>query len=115
MPLNSYVRENGETIVTSGERLTIENALEFSRIISEALNASQHVAIEFEPSVEMDITAIQILCAACKSAAGRSKIFSYQGRRPQAMAEIINRCGAERHSACRQNDNSTCIWFGGGN
>lgn len=113
MPLNSYVRENGETIVTSGERLTIENASEFSRIIGEALHASHHVAIEFEPSVELDITAVQILCSACKSASDSGRIFSYQGRWPETLADIITRSGAERHSLCRQINNSTCIWFGG--
>lgn len=115
MPLNSFVRENGDTIVTSGERLTIENASEFARIVDEALNTSHHVAIEFESSVELDITAVQILCAACKSAADSGRIFSFQGQQPQALTDIINSCGAERHSFCKQNNNSTCIWFGGAN
>jgi len=113
MPLNSSIRENGETVITSGERLTIENAADFSRIISEALNASHLVAIEFESSVEIDITTVQILCAACKSAAVRGRIFTYQGPRPQALADIISRCGAERYAVCKQNNDSTCIWFGG--
>ena len=114
MSLNSSVRENGETIITSGDRLTIENAAEFSRIIREALDASHLVAIEFEPAVAIDITGIQILCSACKSAADGGKIFTYHGPQPQALTDIVASSGAERHAACKHNNDATCIWFGGG-
>ena len=115
MSLNSSVRENGEIIVTSGDRLTIENAAEFSRLIHEALEVAHVVAVEFEPTVEIDITGIQILCSACKSAANSGKIFSYHGSQPQALADIIKNSGAERHAACKHNNDSNCIWFGGTN
>ncbi|MDD2542475.1 MAG: STAS domain-containing protein [Desulfuromonadaceae bacterium] len=115
MQLNSSVRENGEIIVTSGNSLTIETAAEFSRIVREALEASRNVAIEFDPAVEIDITGVQVLCAACKSAARDGKEFSYRGPQPRALAEIINSSGAERNAVCKHNNNSTCVWFGGGN
>jgi anti-anti-sigma regulatory factor len=115
MPLNSSIRESGETIVTSGERLTIENAADFLRIVKDALEASPTVSIEFEPDVEIDITGVQILCSACKSAAGSGKKFTYRGPQPQAMADIIVSSGAERHTVCKHNNNTNCIWFGGSN
>jgi len=113
MPLNSSVRENGEIIVTSGDRLTIENAADFARIVKDALSESQKVMIEFEPDVEIDITGMQILCAACKNAATGGKTFSYLGLQPNALADIIAASGAERHAVCKHNNDSTCIWFGG--
>jgi anti-anti-sigma regulatory factor len=115
MPLNSSVRANGEIIVTSGDRLTIENAADFSRVIRDALKASDRVAIEFDPEVVVDITGVQILCSACKSAAQGGKIFSYRGMQPHALKTIIESSGAERHTACKHNNDSTCIWFGGAN
>lgn len=115
MPLNSSVRENGEIIVTSGDRLTIENAAEFSRILREALEASKNVAIEFDPAVEIDITGVQLLCSACKSAAEGGRTFSYHGPQPEALAGIISSSGAERRAVCKHNNDSTCIWFGGDN
>lgn len=113
MPLNSSCRENGEIIITSGDRLTIENAADFSRIIRESLDSSKNVAVEFEPSVELDITGVQVLCSACKSAAAGGNSFSYHGPQPKALAEIIISSGAERHAVCKHNNDSTCIWFGG--
>ena len=113
MSLNSSIRESGETIITSGGRLTIENAADFSRLIREALDASHLVAIEFDPEVEIDITGVQILCSACKSAANSGKVFSYHGPQPQALTEIIITSGSERNAVCKHNNGSTCIWFGG--
>ena len=115
MPLNSSVRETGEIIVTSGSSLTIETAAEFSRIVREALAASNSVAVEFEPAVEFDITGLQILCSACKSAARSGKTFTYRGLKPQALTDLIATSGAERHVACKHNNNTTCDWFGGAN
>ena len=113
MPLNSSVRENGEIVITSGNSLTIENAAEFSRILREALDAADVVAIEFEPDVAVDVTGVQVLCSACKSAAEGGKVFTYRGPQPQALTDIIFSSGAGRHAACKHNNDSTCIWFGG--
>ena len=115
MSLSSSVRENGAIIIASGTRLTIENAAEFSRITREALEASDNVAIEFDPEVEIDITGVQILCSACRSAAASGAIFTYHGPQPQALADIIVSSGAGHYAVCKHNNNSTCIWFGGAN
>lgn len=113
MSLNSSVRENGDIIITSGDRLTIENASDFSRVVREALEESAVVSIQFEPDVEIDITGMQIICSACKSAAAGGRIFSFRGAAPPALSDIIRSSGAERHAACKYNNDSSCIWFGG--
>ncbi|MDD2898929.1 MAG: STAS domain-containing protein [Desulfuromonadaceae bacterium] len=115
MSCNCSVREDGQMVITSGDRLTIECAAEFSRCISEAFEASQVVAVEFDPAVEIDITGVQVLCSACKSAAQSGKKFSYHGPQPQALTDIIASSGAERNAACKHNNDSLCIWFGGSN
>lgn len=113
MALMSTCRENGQIVISSGDRLTIESAADFARLINEGFQAAQHVAVEFEPELEIDITGLQILCSACKTAAASGKTFSCSGPRSQALADMIEACGAERHAVCKQNNNSTCIWFGG--
>lgn len=113
MPLNSSVRESGEIVITSGNRLTIENIDEFIRIVREALQAAKSVSIEFEPDVEIDITGMQAICAACKSAAARGKMFLYNGPQPKCLTDAIAACGAERRAFCKHNNNSICTWFGG--
>lgn len=115
MQLNSSVSENGDTIVTSGVRLTIETAGDFSKILRESLETSNNVVLEFDTEVEIDITAIQILCSACKSAASSGKTLSFSGLRPQSLLDLITISGVGRNAICKYNNNSTCIWFGGTN
>ena len=113
MPLNSSVRENGEIVITSGDRLTIENAADFARLVREALDSSNVVAIEFEAAVEIDLTGLQILHSACMSAAENGKTFSYHGRQPQALSDLLAASGVTRHMGCKNNNNADCLWFGG--
>jgi len=103
------------SIISSSNCLTIEAVDDFARIIREAFDRTTHILIEFDPLLEIDITGLQILCSACKSAAACGKTFSYRGALPQTLTDIISRSGAERHPVCKQNNNSTCIWFGGAN
>jgi len=112
MSLKSTSRD-GEVVITSGDRLTIESAAEFRRLLAEGLKASQRVAIEFEPGVEIDISGIHAICSACKTAASDGKLFSYRGPRPRSLDDIIEACGAGRHTVCNQNNDMNCIWFGG--
>ena len=113
MALNSSCRENGDIMITSGDRLTIENAADFARLVRESLESSKSVAVEFEPDVEIDITGMQIICSACKSAAVNGHSFTFYGLKPPKMADLIVVSGAERNAACKHNNDATCIWFGG--
>lgn len=113
MALNSSYRENGSIVITSGDRLTIETAAAFARLVREALETVPHVELEFEAAVAMDITGLQIICSACRTASSGGRSFTFRGGKPQGLIDIITLCGAERHALCRHANDSDCIWFGG--
>ncbi len=113
MSLTSSILENGEIVINSGSQLTIETAADFQRLLRESLAASQHVAVELDPAVEIDLTGLQLFCSACKTAAAHGKSFTCSGPRPQAFDDLIHACGAERHTACKQHTDAHCPWFGG--
>lgn len=114
MPLTSTVLEHGEIMIASGERITIETAADFARLTRDALKTSNTVAIAFEPAVEIDLTGLQVLCAACRNAAANGKVFALHGPVPRSLTDMAAACGAERHTVCKHNNNSACLWFGGG-
>ncbi len=113
MGLESRQLEDGGVLISSGDRLTIENAADFMRLLAEGFEASQQVLLEFDPGVELDITALQLICSACRTAAARSRTFACRGPRPRSLEEIIEACGVRRHAACKQNMDLHCQWFGG--
>ena len=101
-----------EIVINSGKRLTIESAADFTHRIREGLAAAASVVITFEPEVELDITALQIFCSACKTAAAEGKKFSWRHGRPKSLTDLIAACGAGGHGSCQHNNNSVCICFG---
>ena len=111
--LSSTCREDGSISIESGGRLTIENAIDFAACLREALDVSQQVTIAFEANVEVDITALQVLCSACKTAAAKGKILTQQGAGAESLRQLIISAGAERLGACTHNKSNPCTWFGG--
>ena len=110
---SSQSHEDGSITINSGDRLTIENAADFISCISTALAASQHVALEFNLVVDVDITALQILCSACKTATEEGKTFTHLGSLSAPWRQMVISTGAGRHVSCKHNDSNPCNWFGG--
>ncbi len=113
MSFNSVVNENGAIVISTGDRLTIETVGEFFSILTEVLSAAREVYLEFDPEMEIDITGVQIICSACKSACREGSVFLYRGLLPSSLLHLIERSGVQRNALCKHNNNSTCIWFGG--
>ncbi|MFZ5764407.1 MAG: STAS domain-containing protein [Thermodesulfobacteriota bacterium] len=108
---NASEQAGGELLLDSGPRLTIENAGEFAQRISAGLAAGQDVALSFAPDVELDITVLQILCSACKTAASQGRTIALRGQRPAALDALVEACGA-RQETCKQHNDTICTWFG---
>ena len=111
---SSSGQANDQIVINSGKRLTIENAADFTQRLRQGLAGSRNVAVEFEADVEMDITALQILCSACKTAAAAGSSFSCHGERPKALIELLDGCGARFRGVCKHNNGNICTWFGEG-
>lgn len=107
--------DSDSIVINSGGRLTIETIAEFMQRVIEGLSTANTVTVEFNPEVEADITTLQVICSACKTAADDGKVFSCQGPLPPALTALISAAGAERHGGCVHNGKIPCPWFGGAN
>lgn len=107
-PKQSSPGSETERIINSGDRLTIETIADFAQLISQGLKEVGSVVIEFKPDVELDITALQVFCAACKKATAEGKKFIHRGPLPKALSELVQAVGAVRHEPC-ENDNNFCF------
>lgn len=106
-------KDTAITTIVSGARLTIENAADFAKSISAALAASPTVELAFAAEVEMDITALQILCSACKTATAEGKSFTPQKAGTESLRQLLVAAGAQYQGSCKHNNSNPCIWFGG--
>jgi anti-anti-sigma regulatory factor len=105
--VNSALQQ-AECVINSGERLTIETIANFIGQIQAGLVEAATVVIEFNPEVEMDITALQVFCSACKTATTEGKRCIHRGTPPQALLDLLTAAGAERHESCT-NKNDFCF------
>lgn len=100
-------------VLDSGPQLTIETIGDFAAKIRAALAEADSLAIAFPSEVELDITALQLFCSACKTAAEAGKSLIYQGPLPAALQRLAAESGAERHDRCPV-DSSACFRKNGG-
>jgi len=101
-------------VISTSTRLTIETIADCAQRIRQGLTEATTVVIAFEPEMEIDITALQLFCSACATAAAEGKHFLYQGQLPQALLDLLTAAGAERHEHCSKNHNTTCFRLVGG-
>lgn len=103
-----------ERVISTTNRLTIETVADCGQRIRQALTEATTVVIAFEPEMEIDITALQLLCSACATAAAEGKRCLYRGRPPRALLDLLTAAGAERHQHCSKNTNTSCFRHFGG-
>lgn len=114
--LNGEATESSSSLPASGEplildspaQLTIETIGDFAAKVRTALSEQTAVAIRFPDTIELDITALQLFCSACKTAGEAGKSFTYYGPPPEALLSLTAASGAERHDQCAI-DSSACF------
>jgi len=101
--------EKGSILVLdSGPQLTIETIGDFAAKVRAALAEADTVAVAFPAAVELDITALQLFCSACKTAGAAGKSFTYHGTLPEALYRLAAESGAARNDKCAI-DSSACF------
>jgi anti-anti-sigma regulatory factor len=109
----SRSRKGKETVINGGKQLTIETISDFTRLIRDALAENTTVVVEFEPDLEVDITALQVFCSACKTASAQGKKFIHRGPPPQALIDLSIAAGIQDRKHCMNGDAPCFHMFGG--
>lgn len=100
------------TVILGGS-LTIEASAELRRLLGEALAEAPKVLLDARQLEGLDMTILQTICSACKTAAASGRLFQSEGELPDCVKALNNGIGAHMASPCRQNNDQSCIWFGG--
>jgi len=113
-PTHTSATADDERVISTTSRLTIETVAECSQRIRQGLDEASTVVIAFEPEMEIDITALQLFCSACATAAAEGKQCLYRGQPPQALLDLLTAAGADRREHCSRNTNNSCFRLFGG-
>jgi anti-anti-sigma regulatory factor len=106
--------DNGElATVIVGETLTIETCAEFKQALSNALDTALQVVLDAHQLKQVDITSLQLICSACKSASSRNRSFIFGDDIPNCIETLRTVIGANQSSLCNNKRTESCIWVGG--
>jgi anti-anti-sigma regulatory factor len=100
------------TVTISGT-LGIETAAEFRQALAWAFSEAPRVVLDMLQLEVLDMTILQTLCSACKTAAANRRILEIAGAIPACMKEMNSAIGAHMGALCRLNNDQACIFFGG--
>jgi anti-anti-sigma regulatory factor len=106
--------QGGRTVTVSG-RATIEQAFTFREALLESLQAAKEVRVDVSGLTGVDLTGLQLLCAAHQSAEKAGKRFLVSDGGNETFLGVVADAGFQRHVGCACDTSSSCIWVRGDN
>jgi anti-anti-sigma regulatory factor len=104
----------GEMTVQVRGSLTIALAREAHAALVKAFAKAQQVLLDLEGVEEIDLTGLQLVCAAHRSSSNAGKGFQVKGHDSEPVARAAVKAGFLRRIGCVQ-ETKMCFWCGGAN
>jgi len=93
--------------------LTVAQAAEFKKALLETLGTATELQVDLSGITEIDLTGLQLLCAAHQSAQASGMVFSVNDGGNRAYLDTIVGSGFRRSAGCARGNAGRCVWVGG--
>lgn len=114
LQLTQSISADGASLqITAAGRLCIDTAAELQQFLLEQAMQSTAVKLDLSAINDIDLAGIQVICSACRTLLDNSKPFNLTGSQPAAVSSAKEALGLQKQSACKHNNNQSCIWCGG--
>ena len=107
-------RPGRQTLKITGNA-TISEAFALREALIEALEATRDLGVDVTGVTGVDLTALQLLCAAHQSAEKAGKRFQVVDQGNEVFRRVVADAGFQRHVGCACDTTSSCIWVQGEN
>ncbi len=102
-------RKGNDAVIVAGGQLTYSHAGRLHQELLEAFAGAGRVDLFLHDVQEADLTFLQLLCAAHRTAAAQGTLFTVGGLDPDGpVLRLIRAAGAERGAGCPEG----CLWAG---
>jgi len=109
--MENWVENSGDrTILKLSGDLTIQNADRFKAILEEVLDAADSLVINIESVTEIDLSCLQLFCAAHRTSARLSKALKIEQSYPAVIKQTLNKTGYPRNAGCHSDMKGQCLW-----
>ncbi|MFH0724820.1 MAG: STAS domain-containing protein [Pseudomonadota bacterium] len=104
--------DDGRVLTLRGE-LTIARAEELKAALSESLQGAASVRIQLADVGAVDLSCLQLLCSAHRTAAVLGKSLTLEGEVPPMIRETMKYAGFTRQKGCAFSPHTNCLGCGG--
>jgi len=112
MTITFAKRSKEQSLLRLQGDLTIRSAGEVKASFIKALVESEEVAVDFDGVSEVDLTCLQLLCSAHRSATRLNKRFLFaDSNRPEAFLALVEAAGFARSMGCSLDCGKSCLWM----
>ena len=95
--------------------VTIGQAAGLREALLESLALDNELQVDVSGITQIDLTGLQLLCAAHQSAETSGKRFGVSSCGNEVFGKVAADAGFQRHVGCACDTTSSCIWVGGEN
>ena len=94
--------------------LTISRAVEILSLLNDSLESNDNVRIVLREVSNIDLSCLQLLCSAHRTAAAAGKELTLKTPLPDIFLQLIRQTGFNRQKGCVLSPNTNCLCFDGG-
>jgi ABC-type transporter Mla MlaB component len=108
----TFNRSGNKSYITLEGDLTLPHADALKGVFTKALQESDDVSIAIVTVEKLDLSCLQLMCSAHRSAMRSKKKVSFIGSPPQAFNDAAEAAGFARGAAgCKLDDGYSCLWM----
>ncbi len=111
MDITFHERQSGKQgVVTLDGSLTLTHAEELRMLLIKALIDAEDVQVGFKSVADTDLSCLQVLCSAHRSACRMNRQLSLSGDWPRSFKQAVEDAGYARLAGCRLDVAHSCLW-----
>lgn len=103
----------GRALVSLDGELTVARAAEIRDSLVRAIDSADSIEINLDKVTGMDLSCLQLLCSAHRTAAGKGKVLAINDQSSPAFLEARRNAGFIYSKQCRYVSTNDCFWVGG--
>ena len=109
-PGASKKKVGASALVFSGD-LTLRTATEVKKNVTKVLASSATIQVSFKDVSDVDLSFVQIICAAHRSAVTDGKKIEFPVQWPEAFVNLTKESGLNGHVGCSSDGHILCPWL----
>jgi anti-anti-sigma regulatory factor len=107
---STFKKSKNKGIITFHGDMTVQHAAGIKDVLIKALKETEHVLLEFGQVGIVDLSALQLMCSAHRTATAQKKTLAYASEPPDAYRNAMEAAGYLRTKGCYLDSTESCIW-----